>query len=144
MMTNASVPAAPSLGQIIAYWSRTIGYWATTLLVAFLMATGGAFLLWRPPQLIEIMTRLSYPAYLCVILGVWKVLGAVALLLPRTPRLKEWAYAGTFFELTGAAASHYAAGHRVDDITIPLFIALIAVASWALRPPSRRLAGPIL
>ncbi len=143
-MTNVSVPAKPSIGRLFAYWGRTIGYWATTLLIAFLMASGGAFLLWRPPQLLEIMTKLGYPAYVCVILGVWRELAAVALLLPRTPRLKEWAYAGIVFEFTGAAASHFAVGHSVDDITIPLFFAFIAVASWALRPPSRRLAGPVL
>jgi hypothetical protein len=76
---------------------------------------------------------------LVLILGLWKVLGAVAVLVPGFPRLKEWAYAGFFFDLTGAAASRAFAGDGAADILAPLgFLALVA-ASWALRPASRRL-----
>jgi uncharacterized membrane protein YphA (DoxX/SURF4 family) len=123
---------------------RLIAYWITTLLVAFVFGAGGVFDLMRPPQAVEIMAKLGYPAYLCVILGVWKILGAIVLVLPRTPRLKEWAYAGIVFDLTGAAASHYAVGDSPKDIVTPIIIALIAVASWSLRPPSRRLLGPLV
>ena len=83
---------------------------------------------------------LGYPPYFLTVLGVWKVLGAIAILMPRFPRLKEWAYAGIFFDLTGAAASYAAAGdHGVSafHILAPLFLAVLAVASWALRPESR-------
>jgi uncharacterized membrane protein len=133
-MTNQPAPATPSL-------ARTIAYWVTTVLVVLVMASGGVFDLLRPPQVVEIVTRLGYPVYFCVIIGVWKVLGAVALLLPRTPRLKEWAYAGIFFDLTGAAASHFAVSDSPSDIATPIVLTLIAVASWALRPPSRRMVG---
>ena len=84
--------------------------------------------------------RLGYPLYFLVILGIWKLLGVVALVIPRFPRLKEWAYAGVFFDLTGAVASQLASG-LIDAGTMayPIVMTGVAVASWALRPPSRRL-----
>ena len=80
-------------------------------------------------------------AYFVSILGVWKVLGGVAVLAPRLPRLKEWAYAGMLFDLTGAAASHAALGDPAGKIVAPLIISGIVTASWALRPESRKLRG---
>ncbi|HEV8000888.1 MAG TPA: DoxX family protein [Planctomycetaceae bacterium] len=140
-MSNVSSPVTsapkPSLG-------RTIAYWLTTVLVVFAFGLGGVVDLMQPPQAVEGVTALGYPVYLCTILGVWKVLGAIALLLPGMPRLKEWAYAGIFFDLTGAAASHFYSHDPAAKVAIPLVITLIAVASWALRPASRRLAGPIV
>jgi uncharacterized membrane protein YphA (DoxX/SURF4 family) len=74
------------------------------------LGSGGVGDILRTQPVVDGMTHLGYPAYFCVILGVWKVLGAVAVLVPRFPRLKEWAYAGAVFELTGASASHLAVG----------------------------------
>jgi hypothetical protein len=74
------------------------------------------------------------------ILGIWKVLGAIAIVVPRYPRLKEWAYAGIFFNVTGAAASHAAAGDSGAygwHVLVNLALAGLVVASWALRPESR-------
>ena len=126
---------------------RNIAYWVTTGLTAFVFLSGGAADLARPPFLMEGMTHLGYPAYFVLILGVWKVLGGVAVLAPRLPRLKEWAYAGMIFDLTGAAASHAAVGEPAGEIATPLIISGIVIASWALRPESRRLrdtsANPI-
>jgi DoxX-like family len=85
------------------------------------------------------MTDLGYPGYVALILGVWKLLGGVVVLAPGLPRLKEWAYAGMIFDLTGAAASHAAVGDPAVNIATPLIIAVIVMASWALRPASRRL-----
>ena len=85
---------------------------------------------------------LGYPTYFFAILGVWKILGAIAILGPRFPRLKEWAYAGIFFDLTGAAVSCAAVGQYgayAFHVLAPLIIAVLAMASWALRPPSRML-----
>jgi hypothetical protein len=82
------------------------------------------------------MVQLGYPVYLLTILGVWKLLGAIALLVPRFPRLKEWAYAGIFFEMTGAAASWALCGDNASALGLLIFAAL-ALASWALRPRSR-------
>jgi uncharacterized membrane protein YphA (DoxX/SURF4 family) len=127
--------------------SRRIAYWVTTGLTAFVFLSGGVTDLARPAFLMEGMTHLGYPAYFVLILGVWKVLGGVAVLVPRAPRLKEWAYAGMIFDLTGAAASHAALGDPAGKIAAPLIISGIVMASWALRPGGRRLpdasANPI-
>jgi hypothetical protein len=91
-------------------------------------------------RLNEAMVLLGYPLYFFHILGFWKVLGAIAILVPRFPRLKEWAYAGIFFDLTGAAASCVAVGGYgpyAFHVLAPLVLAALAIASWALRPASR-------
>ena len=121
---------------------RVIGYWVTTALVVFELALGGVWDILRVPQVRDLIERLGYPQYFLVILGIWKLLGAVALVIPRFPRLKEWAYAGVLFDLTGAVASLLASG-LVDAGTLayPITMTGVAVTSWALRPPSRRL-GP--
>jgi uncharacterized membrane protein YphA (DoxX/SURF4 family) len=126
--------------------SKMIGYWATTAVVALELLAGGVTDLVRGPALlftgdpvVLALAQLGYPVYLLTILGVWKLLGAVALLVPRFPRLKEWAYAGTFIEMTGAAASWAARGGGMGDLIWPLAFAVLALASWALRPPSRTL-----
>jgi len=85
------------------------------------------------------MLHLGYPLYFVTIIGLWKVLGSIALVAPRLPRLKEWAYAGIFFNMTGAAASHWVRGDAAWHVIVTLAFAALAVASWALRPPSRTL-----
>jgi hypothetical protein len=75
------------------------------------------------------------------ILDTWKLLAAVAVLAPRTPRVKEWAYAGMVFDLTGAAASRLVIRDAPVTIAIPLIIVCVVVVSWRLRPRSRRLAA---
>ena len=120
---------------------KVIGYWIATVLVALVMLAGGASQLMQRPEAGKMMTDLGYPLYFSLILGAWKVLGAIAILAPRFPRLKEWAYAGIFFDLTGASISQMATGHGTWDVVGPLVFTLILAASWALRPASRRLAG---
>jgi hypothetical protein len=127
--------------------AKSIAYWATTILVAFFIGSGGMAQMWQyhahPHGVVPV---LGYPLYFFAILGFWKVLGALAVLAPRFPRLKEWAYAGIFFDLTGAVASIAAVGvygAYAFHILAPLTIAGMAVASWALRPADRRL-GTIL
>lgn len=85
------------------------------------------------------MAALGYPTYFVALLGAWKVLGGLAILAPRRPLLKEWAYAGIAFDLTGAAFSHAAMGHPAAKVIAPLVILGIAAASWALRPEARML-----
>jgi len=116
---------------------KLIGYWVTTGLFAAAFLAAGAAELASAPGAVASTLALGYPAYLVTILGVWKVLSVPALLAPRLPRLKEWAYAGIFFDLTGAAASHAFSGESPAKIATPLVLLLIAAASWALRPPSR-------
>lgn len=132
-MANLTSSAAVARLHIIAYW-------VTTALVVFELALGGAWDVLRVPQVRGLIERLGYPPYFLVILGIWKLLGAVALVIPKFPRLKEWAYAGVFFDLSGAVASLCVSGITdAGTIAYPLLMTGIAVASWALRPPSRRL-----
>ena len=123
--------------------AKNIVYWTTTILVALPIGSGGVAQLARVPATVEGFVHiLGYPPYFVSILGFWKVAGAIAILVPRFPRLKEWAYAGIFFDLTGAAASSAAVGGYGAygfHIIAPLFIAVLAVASWALRPESRKI-----
>jgi uncharacterized membrane protein YphA (DoxX/SURF4 family) len=123
---------------------KLIAYWITTILLALMLLSGGAAELARQPATIAGMTRLGYPPYFASILGFWKILGAIAILAPRLPRAKEWAYAGIVFDLTGAASSHAFSndlGPGAFHIIVPLILAAFAVTSWSLRPPKRRLAA---
>jgi uncharacterized membrane protein len=122
---------------------RIIAYWVTTVIIAAEFAVGGVMDILRLPPFFAIVKHLGYPGYFSVILGVWKVLSAVAVLAPRFPRLKEWAYAGMFFNMTGAAASHLAVGDPPVTLVAPIIFTGLVVASWALRPLARRvdLAG---
>jgi hypothetical protein len=125
---------------------RVIGYWATTAVVVLELLGGGVTDLLHGgtavvagPPVAGVLTHLGYPVYLLTILGVWKLLGAIVLLAPRFPRLKEWAYAGVFFVYMGAIASGLVRG-RDDPVAYiwpPLIFAVITMASWALRPPDR-------
>ncbi len=118
---------------------KTICYWVTTALITFSMLSGGVMYLIRQPETMAGMKQLGYPVYFITILGFWKVLGGIALLVPRFPRLKEWAYAGIFFDLTGAAASHAASGDPGWHVVATLGFAVLTLISWALRPQSRML-----
>ncbi len=127
--------------------ARNITYWTTTILIAFFIGTGGvaqiAQFLGNPHGVVPI---LRYPMYFFAILGFWKALGAIAILVPRYPRLKEWAYAGIFFDLTGAVASVAAVGDYgayAFHIVAPLILTGITAASWALRPTSRVIGTPV-
>ena len=125
--------------------TKTILYWFTTVSVAMPIGSGGVGQMMQfranPHGVVPV---LGYPMYFFAILGIWKVLGAIAILVPRFPRLKEWAYAGIFFDLTGAAASCAAVGGYgayAFHVIAPLIIAGFMMASWALRPPSRTLGA---
>jgi uncharacterized membrane protein YphA (DoxX/SURF4 family) len=116
---------------------RIIAYWFTTAIVAAEFAVGGVMDILRIPPFSAILEHLGYPGYFSVILGVWKVLGAVALLVPRSPRLKEWAYAGMIFNMTGAVASHLSVGDPPVTLVAPIIFTSLVAASWALRPSAR-------
>jgi hypothetical protein len=127
---------------------KSIGYWvATTLIVleTFVggitdLVHGGTELVAGPP-VAGVVTHLGYPVYVLSILGVWKLLGAIVIAAPGLPRLKEWAYAGVVFELTGAAASYVLHGEITSDLAAPLVLAALAMMSWALRPEGRVLGS---
>ena len=117
---------------------RIIIYWTATLIIALEMLAGGVWDILRVPYVHSLVVeRLGYPAYFLVILGVWKIPGAMAMLAPRFPRLTEWAYAGAFFTYTGAVVSHLAVGDSVDVWWGPLVFAGIEVVSWLLWPSVR-------
>jgi hypothetical protein len=122
--------------------ARHIAYWATTVFLAFVLTSGAIGELTQQWGTLETVTILGYPSYFLTIIGLWKIAGSVALLAPRFPRLKEWAYAGIVFNLTGAFLSHAAVGdygvYAYHLVTTGSF-ALLAIVSWMLRPRSRRL-----
>ena len=118
---------------------RVIGYWLLTGLFCLAMGAGGTMNLMRADVQKEAMTALGYPEYLMTILGVAKLLGVIALLIPGVPLLKEWAYAGFTFDLLGASASHAFVGDPIAETIVPLVVLGLAVGSYCLRPESRRL-----
>jgi len=120
---------------------KMLAYWTATAVIAAELIWGGVLDLTRAGSVVSSLEHLGYPTYLLSILGVWRLLAAAALLVPGLPRLKEWAYAGAFFELTGAALSNLAKGGSVSSVATPCILAAFAVASWALRPPSRMLGA---
>lgn len=117
---------------------KNTGYWITTGLLCFCML-GGFGQLFQVKEVVDGFAPLGYPTYFITIIGFWKVLAIIALLLPKLPLLKEWAYAGVFFAMTGAAASHIAVNDAAFHIIMPLLIAALAMASWYLRPLSRKM-----
>ncbi|HEY1807172.1 MAG TPA: DoxX family protein [Acidobacteriaceae bacterium] len=117
--------------------ARTVGYWIVTGLLAAELLTGGVWDVARTSHVVAVVTQIGYPVYILTIVGVWKLLAVPALLAPRFPLLKEWAYAGVFFEMTGAAVSHRARGGG-PEVIVTLLTAALAVISWWLRPASRR------
>ena len=122
--------------------AKSIAYWTTTILLAFFISGGVTQILQFRANPHGVVPELGYPMYFFLILGIWKVLGTIAILVPGFPRLKEWAYAGIFFDLTGAALSCAAVGGYGAygfHVIAPLLIAGLCIASWALRPPSRTL-----
>lgn len=123
---------------------KLIAYWLATALVAAAYFMGGYFDIKQPPDFFAEIGSLGYPAYFFSILGVWKIGAAVVILAPHLPRLKEWAYAGIVFNLTGATASHIFVKDPLGEILTPVIVLALASASYLLRPADRRLAGPWL
>ena len=119
--------------------ARLAVYWLFTVVVAFELASGALWGLLRIEFVRVSLARLGYPLYLLIILGVWRIPGALTLLVPRFPRLKEWAYAGAFFDYTGAAASLFLTGGHISQWAGPLIFSAFTLISWAMRPAARRL-----
>jgi|SRR5215510_7846600 len=118
---------------------RTISYWTFTVLLVFELVAGSLWNLLQIEWVRVQLDRLGYPLYFTIILGSWEIGGAAVILLPGFPRLKEWAYAGSFFNFSAAVASHVLAGDGVGAWLAPLVFSTFVIASWALRPPDRRL-----
>ena len=122
---------------------RAAGYWAATVCVAAELGVGGVWDIARLPFVRDVVAHLGYPSYFLVLLGTWKVLAAAALLVPRRPLLKEWAYAGAFFTYTGAMISHLATGYGLPEVAVLGVLTVLTVTSWTLRPATRRGWTPV-
>jgi DoxX-like protein len=119
----------------------TIAYWIFTLWVSLTAIFAGVADLLHAPPLFHQLLHLGYPSYFATLLGVWKVIGAIVLLAPRSPLLKEWAYAGMFIDYSSAVVSYAAVGGGAADFAGPLVAIATLAASWHLRPGSRRLTA---
>ncbi len=117
-------------------------YWIATALLAFGMLASGIQQVLRTPAMVTILTRLGYPPYLMTILGTWKILGVIAILMPGFKLVKEWAYAGFFFVMTGALISHLACGDDgMKEIIGPIMQTVFIILSWYFRPASRKIVS---
>jgi len=146
LVMAASAEAGPSATKppdgVTASKTRRVFYWVATVLTALAFNVPGVGNLVRAAHIAQDMAHLGYPPYFLTILGTWKVLGAIVVAVPGLPRLKEWAYAGMIFDLTGAAASRAFVGDGVPTVLVPIAIAGVVLVSWSLRPASRRLEAP--
>ncbi|NML39761.1 DoxX family protein [Chitinophaga sp. G-6-1-13] len=114
-------------------------YWIATLWLSLGMTSTAIVQLLQMKTETDFMTRLGYPVYMLKILGVWKILGVIAVLVPRFPLVKEWAYAGFFFMMSGAFCSHLIAGDAMKDILPSLLLLVLTVISWYFRPADRKI-----
>jgi uncharacterized membrane protein len=114
-------------------------YWTSTALLSVGMLGSGIAQITHQKEMNELMTHVGYPLYFMYIIGVWKILGVIAILIPKFPLVKEWAYAGFFFLMTGALFSHLAMGDAGKAIFGPLFQSCFVVLSWYFRPADRKL-----
>ncbi|MFC5527910.1 DoxX family protein [Cohnella yongneupensis] len=114
-------------------------YWIITIISAGLLFMGGLLFLAHGEGQVEEFKELGFPTYFLTLLGIGRILGAIVIVIPRFPRLKEWAYAGFVIDLISASSSHMYAGHEMFEIVFPLIGLVMVLASWVLRPPSRKL-----
>ncbi len=121
---------------------KTVAYWVTTVFGPASFVIGGVLNFTQNAEVAKAMAHLGYPLYFASLLGMWKLAGAIAIVAPGLPRVKEWAYAGFVFDLTAAAVSHAAVGDSTGDIIAPLVFLALVMTSWALRPATRMLASP--
>ena len=121
-------------------------YWIATVWLALGMLSTGAVQLFKANEGQgggDMLTHLGYPIYLLTILGIWKLLGVVAVLIPKFPLLKEWAYAGFFFVMSGAIFSHIALGDPIKESFPSLLLLILTVVSWYFRPPNRKITSEV-
>jgi hypothetical protein len=141
--TRINTPAVVGPHGVTLPRLRTIAYWVISAPVLLETTVGAQWDLARIPYVTETMQHLGYPLYLLTIMGIAKALAIIAMLAPRFPRLKEWAYAGVFFVYVGAACSHFAVQDPTNKVAVPIVFAIITLVSWAMRAPARRDAAPL-
>lgn len=114
-------------------------YWVATLWLSLGMVSTGLVQIIHLEEEVQKMNALGYPDYFLTIIGIWKLLGVVAVLIPKFPLLKEWAYAGFFFVMSGALFTHLAAGDEVVEFFGPSLLLVLILLSWYFRPASRKI-----
>lgn len=133
-MSTQNQPAGKA-GKII--------YWIATAWLALGMISTAVVQLIQMKEETNMMVRLGYPLYLLTILGAWKILGVITVLMPKLPLLKEWAYAGFFFAMSGAVISHIAVGDNPKTLFGPTLLIVLTAVSWYLRPADRKLPASL-
>ena len=121
--------------------TRKIAYWIATLWLALGMTSTGIVQLIKVKAEVDKITHLGYPEYLLTLLAIWKFLGVIAVLIPKFALVKEWAYAGFFFAMSGAIFSHIAVGNPFGEIAPSLLLLTLTVLSWYLRPADRKVVS---
>ncbi|MBA4853381.1 DoxX family protein [Emticicia sp. BO119] len=114
-------------------------YWIATVWLSLGMVSTGIVQLIHMKEEVEMMMHLGYPLYFLTIIGVWKMLGVTAVLIPKFPLIKEWAYAGFFIAMSGAVISHIVVGDNIKEIFGPVLLIVLTIVSWYFRPLERRL-----
>ena len=114
-------------------------YWIATAWLSLGMMSTGIVQLLLVKSEVDFIIRLGYPSYFLILLGSWKILGVLTILLPKFPLLKEWAYAGFFFSMSGAVISHMAMMDPVSESLPPLLLLMLTLVSWYFRPAGRRI-----
>ena len=114
-------------------------YWIATIWLALGMLSTGIVQLLKVKEEVDMMTHLGYPLYFLTILGIWKMLGVVTVLIPKFPLIKEWAYAGFFFAMSGAVFSHLVSGDGAKEFFGPILLLVLTLVSWYFRPADRKI-----
>lgn len=114
-------------------------YWIATLWLSLGMTSAGIVQTLRIKEELAMMTHLGYPEYFLPIIGIWKLLGVIAILIPGRPLLKEWAYAGFFFTMTGAIISHFVCRDEAKEFFGPTLLLVLTILSWYFRPAERKI-----
>lgn len=125
------IPTSGRTGKII--------YWIATIWLALGMLSTGIVQIVKDKAEVDMFTQLGYPVYLLTILGIWKILGIIAVLIPKYPLLKEWAYAGFFIAMSGAIFSHFASASEAKDFFGPTLLLVLTMVSWYFRPANRKI-----
>lgn len=118
--------------------SHKITYWIATVWLSLGMVSTGIVQLIKMKEEVDNFNSLGYPMYLMTIIGAWKIAGVIAVLIPKFPLLKEWAYAGFFFAMSGAIISHIAIGHGGVQVFGPALLLVLTIVSWYFRPANRK------
>ncbi len=120
---------------------KLVWYWIITIILSFCIFSGGLAQAFQVKGVVQGFKPLGYPTYFISLIGVWKMLGVIAILVPKFKLLKEWAYAGIFFTMTGAVISHIASNDIHAQIIAPFVLAIFTVLSWYLRPADRKITS---